>query len=51
MGIKIYGAGTAYPSIAPELTPLVCSGLHVAQSEFSVFIDHCIVCASSIYDF
>jgi hypothetical protein len=37
MGIKIYGAGTAYPSIAPELTPLVCSGLHVAQSEFSVF--------------
>ena len=57
------GAGTAYPSGAPEFTP-VFSGVRVVQSlvfcemlcrsllSFCYFsFSHCIVCPSSIYSF
>ena len=58
------GAGTAYPSGAPEFTP-VFSGVFVTQSFVlcamfcrSLFVtvvlflfDHCVVCLYSIYGF
>jgi hypothetical protein len=57
------GAGTTYPSGAPEFTP-VFSGVHVTRSLvlYVYFVDrclsfctfsfgHCVVCSSSIYGF
>jgi len=57
------GAGTAYPSAAPEFTP-VLSGIHVTRSLvlYVCFVDsflsfctfsfgHCVVYSSSIYGF